>query len=128
MLKGHQSWVFENRPVILSTATVVGPFEGQGPLANDFDIVHGDLMLGQDSWEKAERTLIEEASKLAVENAGLTKEQIQFCVGGDLMDQIISSNFAARTSSIPFIGVFRSMFNFNGKLGGHFFNREFRLR
>lgn len=106
MLKGHQSWLFENKPRIIATATIVGPFEGQGPLAEDFDIIHGDLMLGQDSWEKAERTLMEEAAKLAVENAGLTKEQIQFYVGGDLMDQIVSSNFAARTLSIPFLGMF----------------------
>ncbi|PZM63409.1 stage V sporulation protein AD [Paenibacillus dendritiformis] len=106
MLKGHQSWIFENRPAILSTATVVGPFEGQGPLANDFDIIHGDLMLGQDSWEKAERTLVEEAAKLAIENAGLTKEQVNFFVGGDLLNQIISTSFAARTMSIPYIGVF----------------------
>lgn len=106
MLKGHQSWVFENRPTIRSTATVVGPFEGQGPLANDFDIIHGDLMLGQDSWEKAEKTLAEEASKLAIENAGLTKEQVNFFVGGDLMNQIISTSFAARTLAIPYLGVF----------------------
>jgi stage V sporulation protein AD len=106
MLKGHQSWIFENRPTIRSTATVVGPFEGQGPLAIDFDIIHGDLMMGQDSWEKAERTLTEEAAKLAIENAGLTKEQINFYVGGDLMNQIISTSFAARTLTIPFIGVF----------------------
>jgi stage V sporulation protein AD len=106
MLKGHQSWVFENRPKIVSTATVVGPFEGQGPLANDFDIIHGDLSLGQDSWEKAERTLLEESTKLAIENAGLTKEQVQFYFGGDLMNQIISSSFAARTLTIPYIGMF----------------------
>lgn len=106
MLRGHQSWVFENHPSILSTATVVGPFEGQGPLADDFDIIHGDLMLGQKSWEKAENTLLEEAAKLAVENAGLTNGQIQFFVGGDLMNQIISSSFAARTIGIPYLGVF----------------------
>lgn len=106
MLKGHQSWSFENRPVIQGAATVVGPFEGQGPLANDFDIIHGDLMLGQASWEKAEKTLLEEAAKLAIENAGLTKEQVNFFVGGDLMNQIISSSFAARTLAIPYLGVF----------------------
>ncbi|TFE23475.1 stage V sporulation protein AD [Cohnella luojiensis] len=106
MLIGHQSWKFENRPIIRGAATVVGPFEGQGPLANDFDIIHGDLMLGQDSWEKAEKTLLEEAAKLAVENAGLTKEQVNFFVGGDLMNQIISSSFAARTLAIPYLGVF----------------------
>ena len=106
MLKGYQSWVFEKPPVITAVATVVGPFEGQGPLAADFDIVHGDLMLGQKSWEKAEKTLLEEANKLAIENAGLTKEQINFYVGGDLMNQIISSSFAARTLSVPYIGIF----------------------
>jgi stage V sporulation protein AD len=106
MLIGHQSWKFENRPIIRGAATVVGPFEGQGPLANDFDIIHGDLMLGQESWEKAEKTLLEEAAKLAIENAGLTKEQVNFYVGGDLMNQIISSSFAARTLAIPYLGVF----------------------
>lgn len=106
MLKGHQSWIFENKPVIRSAATVVGPFEGRGPLARDFDIIHGDSMLEEKSWEKAEKVLIEEAAKLAIENAGLTKEQVQFYIGGDLMNQIISSSFAARTLTIPYLGVF----------------------
>ncbi|MHA0857516.1 stage V sporulation protein AD [Paenibacillus sp. CMAA1364] len=106
MLKGHQSWVFENKPVLLGEATVVGPFEGRGPLAKDFDIIHGDSMLEEDSWEKAEKVLMEEAAKLAIENAGLTKEQVQFYIGGDLMNQIISSSFAARTLAIPYLGVF----------------------
>jgi len=106
MLQGHQSWVFERKPVLLGTATVVGPFEGQGPLADDFDIIHGVLSVGQQSWEKAERTLMEEAVKLAIENAGLTKDQVQFYVGGDLTNQIISNSFAARSLSIPYLGVF----------------------
>jgi stage V sporulation protein AD len=106
MLLGHQSWAFENRPVISATATVVGPEEGAGPLSEDFDIVHGDMMLGQESWEKAERKLMDEAAMLAIENAGLTKEEVQFYVGGDLMNQIISSTFAARTLAIPYIGIF----------------------
>ncbi|MFA5536449.1 MAG: stage V sporulation protein AD [Bacillota bacterium] len=106
MLQGHQTWVFQNQPTISGTATVVGPFEGQGPLSNDFDIIHGDLSVGQKSWEKAERTLLEEANKLAIENAGLTKEQINFYLGGDLMDEIISSSFAARTLAVPFLGIF----------------------
>ncbi|MDF2722980.1 MAG: stage sporulation protein, partial [Paenibacillus sp.] len=79
---------------------------GQGPLAKDFDIVHGDLMLGQDSWEKAERKLLEEAAKLAVENAGLTNGDVQCFVAGDLMNQIISATFAARTNTMPYLGVF----------------------
>ncbi|THF78069.1 stage V sporulation protein AD [Cohnella fermenti] len=106
MLKGYQSWVFREKPVIVSTAAVVGPFEGRGPLGNDFDIVHGDSRIGQDSWEKAERTLLEEAASIAIERAGLTQEQVQFYIGGDLMNQITSSSYAARTLTIPYLGVF----------------------
>jgi stage V sporulation protein AD len=106
MLKGHQSWVFNNKPVIAGTAAVVGPFEGQGPLADDFDMVHGDNLLEQSSWEKAEKTYLEDAAKIAIERTGITKEQIQFHIGGDLMNQITSSSFAARTLTIPYLGVF----------------------
>jgi stage V sporulation protein AD len=106
MLAGHRTWVFEEKPVIVGTAAVVGPDEGNGPLANDFDIIHEDKMLGQKSWEKAEHMLLEEAVKLALENAGITKEQVDFYIGGDLLNQITSSSLTARTLSVPYIGVF----------------------
>ncbi|MEC0230535.1 stage V sporulation protein AD [Paenibacillus alba] len=106
MLKGHQSWVFKSRPVILSTGTVVGPDEGKGPISEDFDIVHDDLTVGQKTWEKAEKALLEEAAMRALDNAGLTGGQIQFYLGGDLMNQIISNTFAARTLGMPYLGIF----------------------
>lgn len=106
MLKGQQSWLFENKPAIISSAAVVGPFEGQGPLAADFDHIHDELMIGQDSWEKAERALLEHAAQLTMEKANITKDDVQFFVGGDLMNQIVSSTFAARTLEIPFVGMF----------------------
>lgn len=106
MLKGQQSFVFKNKPRIQAKATVVGPFEGQGPLAEDFDLIHEEFSIGQDSWEKAERTLLEQAAQMAIENAGLTKEQINFFISGDLMNQTISSSFAARAIGTPFIGIF----------------------
>ncbi|WP_010270507.1 stage V sporulation protein AD [Paenibacillus senegalensis] len=106
MLKGYQSWSFEKKPVILGTATVVGPEEGKGPLGDEFDIVHGDLTLEQDSWEKSERKLMEQAAELAVKHAGIQKESLNFYVGGDLMNQIISSSFAARTLGVPYVGMF----------------------
>ncbi len=106
MLKGHQSWVFPSKPVILSTGTVVGPFEGKGPLAEDFDLIHGDLWVGQDSYEKAEKKMLEEACEIAVKKAGLQKQDIQFFLGGDLLNQIISCSFAARTMATPYLGLF----------------------
>ncbi|NGQ97239.1 stage V sporulation protein AD [Brevibacillus sp. SYP-B805] len=106
MLTGHQTWVFANKPVIVGSSAIGGPFEAKGPLADDFDTTHGDLMLGQDSWEKAEKVLFEEASDKAIEKAGLTKEKIRFLIGGDLLNQLISASFAARTLAIPYLGVF----------------------
>lgn len=106
MLRGHQSWEFANKPVILSTGVVGGPFEAQGPLANDFDILHGDKWLGQDSFEKAEKKMLEQACEKAIEKAGLNKEDVQFFLSGDLMNQIITSSFAARTLGAPYLGLF----------------------
>lgn len=106
MLKGHQTWVFPNKPTILSTATVVGPFEGKGPLAEDYDLIHGDIWLGQDSYEKAEKKMMEESFEIAIRKAGLQKQDIQFFIGGDLLNQIISSSFAARSLAVPYLGLF----------------------
>ncbi|NLV16875.1 MAG: stage V sporulation protein AD [Syntrophomonadaceae bacterium] len=106
MLQGHQSWVFSNRPHIISTGTVVGPFEANGPLALDFDLLHEDMWLEQDSFEKAERRILEQACQKSLSKAGLRKEDIQFFLSGDLVNQITPSSFAARTLSAPYIGLF----------------------
>lgn len=106
MLKGHQTWMFSKHPVILSSASVGGPLEARGPLAEDFDILHGDLWLGQDSYEKAETKMMEEAFEIAIKKAGLQKQDIQFLLSGDLLNQIISSSFSARTLAVPFLGLY----------------------
>ncbi|MFD0674092.1 stage V sporulation protein AD [Cohnella sp. GCM10027633] len=106
MLQGNRSWVFQEPPVIVATGTVVGPDEGQGPLASAFDLVHPDLEIGQPSWEKAERALMEQASDIALQHAKLKPGDVNFYVGGDLLNQIISSTFSARTLGAPYLGVF----------------------
>ncbi|PRR77444.1 Stage V sporulation protein AD [Clostridium liquoris] len=106
MLKGHQTWVFDSKPVIISSAAVGGAFEAEGALAEDFDILHEDIWLGQDSFEKAEKKLLEEACETAISKAKMKKEDVQFFISGDLMNQIISSSFAARTLGMPFLGIF----------------------
>lgn len=106
MIKGHQSWIFKSNPRILASAAVGGPFEAKGALADDFDILHEDIWVAQDSFEKAEKVLLEHACERAIEKSGLKKEDVQFFLSGDLMNQIISSSFAARTLNIPFLGIF----------------------
>lgn len=105
MLKGR-TWIFNSKPVIISSAAVGGPFEAQGNLAKDFDVLHDDIWLGQDSFEKAEKVMLEESCNEAIKKANMKKEDIQFFISGDLMNQIITSSFAARTLEIPYIGIF----------------------
>ena len=106
MLQGHQSWRFDSSPRILGFASSVGPEEGKGPLAAEFDVIHQDNRMGRDTWEQAEQAFMEDAAQLALKKAKLSKEEINFYVGGDLMNQITSSSFAARTLGTPYLGVF----------------------
>ncbi|WP_163194112.1 stage V sporulation protein AD [Clostridium thermarum] len=106
MLKGKQTWVFDSKPTIISSAAVGGPFEAKGAIGEDFDVLYEDLWLGQDSFEKAEKMLLEQACETAINKANLKKEDVHFFISGDLMNQIISSSFAARDLGIPFLGVF----------------------
>jgi len=73
MLVGKRTWIFENKPVIISTGTVGGPFEAEGEIADDFDLLHSDLWLAQDSYEKAHKILFEEACQKALEKGKIQK-------------------------------------------------------
>jgi stage V sporulation protein AD len=106
MLQGSQTWVFNSRPIISGSSAVGGPFEAEGALADDFDLLHNDIWLGQDSFEKAEKKLLEQACQIALDKAGLKKSDLQFFLAGDLMNQIISSTFSARTLGVPFLGLY----------------------
>lgn len=106
MLTGKQTWTFASKPAIIGTGTVVGPEEGEGPLAQDFDYIYDNLEIDEKTWEKGERKLMEHASSLALVHAGISKEQLQFFIGGDLMNQIISATFTARQIEAPYLGVF----------------------
>jgi stage V sporulation protein AD len=92
--------------MISATGVSGGPFEGLGNLANDFDIIHEDLWMGMETYEKAHRVLIEEAIKTALTKAKVEKEQVQFLFAGDLINQITPTSFAARTMQIPYFGLF----------------------
>lgn len=106
MLQGHRTWRFENRPVICSTGVIGGPFEADGQIPNDFDTLHEDLWIGQDSYEKAHRIMFEEACNKALEKSALQKEDVQFILAGDLVNQLTPTSFACRTLEIPYLGLF----------------------
>lgn len=103
---GKQTVVFENRPYITGRGTVVGQKEGRGPLAKEFDIVLDDDMYGQKSWEKAECKMLKEAMYKAISRAGIHEKDVDVMLCGDLINQLMSSSFAARDMHIPYLGLY----------------------
>lgn len=93
---------------IAGRGTAVGPREGAGPLGSYFDQVETDHMLGEYSPEKAERHYLLNAARIAMERANVRPEDIQFFLSGDLLNQIVASNFVAHSLGIPFYGLFNA--------------------
>lgn len=103
---GAQTFVYDSPVAIASHISIVGPKEGQGPLADWFDVILEDDLLGQKSWELAESEMVRRAAEQALNVAGLKPDSVQAMLGGDLNNQIIASSFAARTLGIPFLGLY----------------------
>lgn len=103
---GNQTIVFENRPYIISAHTIAGPMEGQGPLAYSFDTILKDTHDGEKTWEKTESKMLEKTMREAASKADVPLDAVDYILAGDLLNQIISSNFAARQIGLPFIGLY----------------------
>jgi len=103
---GKQTIKFSNPPTITSTACIVGPKEGQGPLAKYFDQCLEDEFWGEETWEKAESKIIKETVNMAITKSEMPASNIDYCFAGDLLNQCISSSFGLRDLNIPFLGIF----------------------
>lgn len=99
------------------TASVVGPSEGAGPLGDLFDAVIPDEIYGESSFEKAERKMLLESISLCLKKCNYRPEEFDLILAGDLLNQLISANFAVRDLNIPFAGVFGACSTFNLSVG-----------
>lgn len=103
---GAQTVKLENPPSIISSYSIVGPKEGDGPLKKYFDLILEDDLWGQESWEKAEAKIQEECIKSAINQGELSTKDIDYLIAGDLLNQIIATGYSARQLSIPFFGLY----------------------
>ncbi len=103
---GMQTITFGKPPVILETAAIAGVKEGQGPIAESFDVVLDDDTLGEKSWEKSESKLQEKAALTALDKAGLAPSDINYVLAGDLLNQCAGAHYGMRDLKIPFLGLY----------------------
>jgi len=103
--KPHPVWL-PKEAAILSTYNIAGKLEGEGNFGKNYDRVIEDDLWGEGSWEKAESKMFEQAVTLALQRANVQAQELGLLLGGDLLNQIISANYAARQLATPFFGVY----------------------
>lgn len=103
---GKQSVKFDNTVYIISSGSIVGSKEGQGPMGELFDKVGQDDMFGASTWEEAESGLQKEALQIMLDKADLKKEDIQLIFAGDLLGQSIASSFGLASFNTPHVGLY----------------------
>lgn len=103
---GKGSLCFSEAPFIISTASIVGKKEGEGPLQDYFDVVGSDDKFGEDNWEAAESALQKEALTLAIGKMNRKAEDIRYLFAGDLLGQTIASSFGLKEFEIPLFGLY----------------------
>ena len=103
---GTQTLKFDNPITILETASIVGPKEGEGPMAKYFDKCLEDEFWQEKTWEKAESKIIRETVNMNITKAKIPATDLNYCFAGDLLNQCISSSFGLRELGIPLYGIF----------------------
>lgn len=95
-----------NKAYVKSYASVAGPIEGNGKLKNDFDLIIKDPLAGEKTWESAESSFQKTAVKIALKKKNIDENAIDNILAGDLVNQCTVSSFAARSSKLPYIGLY----------------------
>lgn len=99
--------IYFNNPVkIIATHSVVGPAEAKGPFGEFFHDVMDSYEWGEKSFEKTECKMHKSAIRGAIASAGITENEIGAILSGDLLNQIVSSTYAAREFESVFLGLY----------------------
>lgn len=102
----RQTIFFNNPPHIIGSYAVVGEKEGKGPVGKYFDSVISDAKLGEKTFENAEIRMLTQAIEGAITDAKISKHDLDLMISGDLLNQVTSSNYVARSLKVPYLGVY----------------------
>lgn len=95
-----------NNVYINNTSTVAGPYEAKGPLSKFFDKTYDDFYFGEKSWEQAEIKSIKDSIEVLLNKLNIKNTYVDLHIGGDLLNQIVATNYASIDIQIPLIGIY----------------------
>jgi len=100
-----------NNVFIKDYYTIVGPKENDSRLKN-YNMAINDYYFDSKTFEQAEIKMQKVVIDNLLKENNLTENMINFLIGGDLVNQISVSSYAAKEYKIPFIGVYSACATF----------------
>lgn len=95
-----------NKVYVNGASTVTGPYESNGPLSKYFDKSYSDLYMGAKTWEQAEMKILGDSVDILLSKVKTLKEDVDLFISGDLLNQLVASNYTAAYLEIPFLGIY----------------------
>ncbi len=102
---------------IVGFSELVGEKEKRGILGKYFHDSVSDDKMGEKTFEKGERRMLKKICDSALKESLLSSENINLFLGGDLMNQLVSTNYVAENLQIPFVGIYSACSTLTSSLG-----------
>lgn len=96
---------FKNAAII-SSASVVGKWEKDGPLGEYFDLYDNTDKFGKNTWELAESEMQRLAFNTAMAKLSVSEQAVDALFAGDLLNQCVSSSYGLLDFDIPYFGLY----------------------
>ena len=97
---------FENDVSFLGAAAVGGREERKGPLGDFFDFCDTTDRFGMNTWEAAEAELARISLNIAMKKVGVSPEDLDVLLAGDLENQCVASSSGLFSFGIPYVGLY----------------------
>ena len=91
---------------INESSTVAGIYETKGPLSKYYDKTYNDTYVGCNTWEKAEKQMLTDSVDILLDKISKKNTDIDLFISGDLLNQLLPSNYTASILSIPYLGIY----------------------
>lgn len=114
---GNQTIELENACYIIGRGSLVGEKEKNGTYSTYMNSSIDDDKMGEKTFEKSERKMLTIINRNAIKDAEILPSEIDLYLGGDLMNQIVSSNYVAESMQVPFVGIYSACSTITASIG-----------
>ena len=107
----------ENFCGLIGFAELVGEKEKKGVFGKYFCDSVSDDKMGEKTFEKGERRMLDRVCEMSLKKARISVSDVNVFLGGDLMNQLVSTNYVAEHLQIPFVGIYAACSTLTASLG-----------